>query len=96
MAPADVTAAVLTCAEFQHIGECITMPKCKTAAGTLITLPQWTISMDHMPRLHGNLKNIVLKSNRFKKGIIPERIYNPITAIGFSAMFTFQLDNTKR
>ena len=25
----------------------------------------------------------------------PERIYNPITTIGFSAMFTFQLDNTK-
>ena len=25
-----------------------------------------------------------------------ERIYNPITAMGFSAMFTFQLDNTKR
>ena len=22
--------------------------------------------------------------------------YNPITAMGFSAMFTFQLDNTKR
>ena len=28
--------------------------------------------------------------------IVPECIYNPITAIGFSAMFTFQLDNTKR
>ena len=26
----------------------------------------------------------------------PERIYNPIMAMGFSAMFTFQLDNTKR
>ena len=26
----------------------------------------------------------------------PEPIYNPITAMGFSAMFTFQLDNTKR
>jgi hypothetical protein len=25
-----------------------------------------------------------------------ERIYNPITAMGFEAMFTFQLDNTKR
>ena len=25
-----------------------------------------------------------------------ERIYNPITAMGFSAMFTFQLDNNKR
>jgi hypothetical protein len=24
---------------------------------------------------------------------LPERIYNPITAMGFSAMFTFQLDN---
>jgi hypothetical protein len=27
---------------------------------------------------------------------LPERIYNPITSMGFSAMFTFQLDNTKR
>ena len=27
---------------------------------------------------------------------LPERFYNPITAMGFSAMFTFQLDNTKR
>ena len=26
----------------------------------------------------------------------PERIYNPITAMGFSAMFTYQQDNTKR
>ena len=25
-----------------------------------------------------------------------ERIYNPIMAMGFSAMFSFQLDNTKR
>ena len=27
---------------------------------------------------------------------MPERIYNPITEMGFSAMFTFQLDSTKR
>ena len=27
---------------------------------------------------------------------MPECIYNPITAMGFSSMFTFQLDNTKR
>ena len=26
--------------------------------------------------------------------LLPERIYNPITLMGFSAMFTFQLDNT--
>jgi hypothetical protein len=25
----------------------------------------------------------------------PKRIYNPITTMGFSAMFTFQLYNTK-
>ena len=30
------------------------------------------------------------------KYIKPERIYNPITAMGFSAMFTFQLDNSKK
>ena len=28
--------------------------------------------------------------------IVPDCIYNPITAMGFSAMFTHQLDNTKR
>ena len=28
--------------------------------------------------------------------IMTECIYSPITAMGFSAMFTFQLDNTKR
>ena len=27
---------------------------------------------------------------------LPERIYNPITAMGFWVLFTFQLDNTKR
>ena len=27
---------------------------------------------------------------------LPERIYNPITTMGFLAMFIFQLDNTKR
>ena len=26
---------------------------------------------------------------------MPERIYNPIKTMGFSAMFTFELDNTK-
>ena len=30
------------------------------------------------------------------KQSLPECIYNPITAIRFSIMFTFQLDNTKR
>ena len=32
----------------------------------------------------------------FRLQVMPERIYNPIMAMGFSAMFTFQLDNTKR
>ena len=27
---------------------------------------------------------------------MPELIYHPITTMGFSAMFTFQLDNTRR
>ena len=35
-------------------------------------------------------------SQLFSEDTKPERIYNPIMAIGFSAMFTFQLDNTKR
>jgi hypothetical protein len=33
---------------------------------------------------------------KVSKLAMPERIYNPITAMGFSAMFTFQLDNIKR
>ena len=32
----------------------------------------------------------------FIQQIMPKRIYNPITAMGFLAMFTFYLDNTKR
>ena len=32
---------------------------------------------------------------RSSQTTVPERIYNPITTVGFSAMFTFQLDNTK-
>ena len=36
-------------------------------------------------------------SSLFKaEPVYAERIYNPITAMGFSAMFIFQLDNTKR
>ena len=31
-----------------------------------------------------------------KDNTMPERIYNPIVAMEISAMFTFQLDNTKR
>jgi hypothetical protein len=34
--------------------------------------------------------------DQFKKEQLPERIYNPITALGLLAIFTFQLLNTKR
>ena len=37
-----------------------------------------------------------VKNKSFIGLIMSERIYNPITAMGFSVMFTFQLDNTKR
>ncbi len=30
------------------------------------------------------------------KLFVPERIYNPITAMGFSVIFSLQLDNTER
>ena len=43
---------------------------------------------------------VILKFLRLKLWLLyrtmPEHIYNPITAMGFSAMFTFQLDNTKK
>ena len=32
----------------------------------------------------------------FIQKVLLQCIYNPIMAMGFSAMFTFQLDNTKR
>ena len=32
----------------------------------------------------------------FQPGDTAQTYHNPITAMGFSAMFTFQLDNTKR
>jgi hypothetical protein len=39
--------------------------------------------------------NKVEKTAKIHKEILPECIYNPITAMGFSTMFTFQLDKTK-
>ena len=47
------------------------------------------------------VKNIELwvltffKHDNSSVATMPEHIYNPITAMGFLAMFTFQLDNTK-
>ena len=41
------------------------------------------------------LRNQKLKTDMTIVGAMPESIYNPITAMGFSAMFTFQADNTK-
>ena len=40
--------------------------------------------------------NLVCKAACDWEGTLLERIYNPITAMGFSAMFTLQLDNTKK
>ena len=41
-----------------------------------------------------NVPNYVGENLNFSS--MPKRIYNPITAMGLSAMFTFQMDNTKR
>ena len=50
-----------------------------------------------MKLFFGGSVGILLKLAPYQIQILmPERIYNPITAMGFSAMFTFQLDNTKR
>ena len=46
----------------------------------------------HFAVLVGTLILIYFEMNYSK----PESIYNPIMAMRFSAMFTFQLDNTKR
>ena len=44
---------------------------------------------------HTEKENSSLHKTKTLAQTVPERIYNPITAMGFSAMFTFQLDNTK-
>ena len=41
-------------------------------------------------------KGVGWRKTRILTGTIPEHIYNPITAMVFSAMFTFQLNNTMR
>ena len=43
-----------------------------------------------------NLEAAAEETLKLRRLIWPERIYNPMTAMGFSTMFTFQLDNTKR
>ena len=35
-------------------------------------------------------------TNSLFRKTVPARTYNPLTTMGFSAMFTFQLDNTKK
>ena len=42
----------------------------------------------------GKTSELQLESTKAQERAMSERIYNPITAMGFSAMFTFQLDNT--
>ena len=62
----------------------------------MIALSVWTHSLDQ--DLNGQRPSEVmpdLLAIQIQIQVVPERIYNPITAMGFSAMFTFQLDNTK-
>ena len=51
---------------------------------------EFGITYEELLRLH-----IVVKVRSTRQSM-PERINNPIMAMGFSAVFTFQLDNTKR
>jgi hypothetical protein len=46
--------------------------------------------------IHKNAQNCKFSNENDLEEAWPECTYNPITAMGFSAMFTFQLDNTKR
>ena len=64
--------------------------------------PEWSnfrvsvarVSSEYTPRKVLD-KTIILLLLDFNTRTMPERIYNPITTMGFLAMFTFQLDNTK-
>ena len=42
------------------------------------------------------VRYVVFEAWRLQQDTMPDCIYNSIMAMGFSAMFTFQLDNTKR
>ena len=62
-------------------------------------LPHCTLSFKCDLCSESPFKNLDLTSKYLSESIeetLPERIYNPIMPMGFSAMFTFQLDNTKR
>ena len=48
-------------------------------------------SLLHSAAHFGQFEKSITKNT----GLQLERIYNFVTAMGFSAMFTFQLDNTK-
>ena len=74
----------------------------------MLLLPWFQCYFYHIFNEHFTSKNVLLKitledyKNRFWilnipsiYLIWPKRIYNPITAMGFLAMFTSQLDNTK-
>ena len=57
----------------------------------------WSLSINpnwHELRKQEKCSSLVQPRSKFYK-TRPERIYNPITAMGVSAMLTFQLDNTK-
>ena len=56
------------------------------------------LSYCEFPHLFVKVATNCISGNRhyYTLYTMPERIYNPIMAMGFSAMFTFQLDNTKR
>ena len=60
-----------------------------------IAMGQWGL-MEHMGTVgNGYLTPLDLQGETCSQ-TWPKLIYNPITAMGFWAMFTFQLDNTKR
>ena len=52
----------------------------------------WSCSFSHKQALTWHIRSV----HEVKKPFKPERIYNPITAMGFPEMSTFQLDSTKR
>ena len=62
-------------------------------------LPHCTLSSKCDLRSKSPFKNLDLTSKYLSESIeetLPERIYIPIMALGFLAMFTFQQNNTKR
>ena len=74
------------------------------SSGDLVSAEVWILSIEYLFWLSLQFflqklkseKKVLLNETFCWPQTVPERIYNPIKEMGFSPMFSFRLDNTKR